>query len=347
MRKKILIIILSVVISSLVIFQGVSIIIYNAIFNHRYESATYLMSNMDDFENLERTRFEFNTKNDKKLVGYLYSTKGIEEKGLVVFAHGLGGGGQIGYLEIFNYLTQNGYYVFAYDATANDESEGKVVGGLPQGIIDLDYAINFTKTIPQIKDLPLMLMGFSWGAYSVSNVLNYQENVKGVVAISGWNESLDLVGHYSNEYAGQVSKMSLPFVRIYETIKYGKYASSNAMDAFEKTNAKIMIVHSEDDKTVPIEYGYNKYYEQFKNDDRFIFKHYENRGHGNVFYSKEGAKYYNSLKDHIEQYIDSKNNITQEEIVNFANQITDRNKLSNLLDYEMFDEIIEFYNSCL
>ena len=49
MRKKILIIILSVVISSLVIFQGVSIIIYNAIFNHRYESATYLMSNMYDF----------------------------------------------------------------------------------------------------------------------------------------------------------------------------------------------------------------------------------------------------------------------------------------------------------
>ena len=347
MRKKILIIILSVVISSLVIFQGVSIIIYNAIFNHRYESATYLMSNMDDFENLERTRFEFNTKNDKKLVGYLYSTKDVEEKGLVVFAHGLGGGGQIGYLEIFNYLTQNGYYVFAYDATANDESEGKVVGGLPQGIIDLDYAINFTKTIPQTKDLPLMLMGFSWGAYSVSNVLNYQENVKGVVAISGWNESLDLVGHYSNEYAGQVSKMSLPFVRIYETIKYGKYASSNAMDAFEKTEAKIMIVHSEDDKTVPIEYGYNKYYEQYKNDDRFIFKHYENRGHGNVFYSKEGAKYYNSLKDHIEQYIDSKNNVTQEEIVNFANQIIDRNKLSNLLDYELFDEIIEFYNSCL
>ena len=177
--------------------------------------------------------------------------------------------------------------------------------------------------------------------------MNYQENVKGVVAISGWNESLDLVGHYSNEYAGQVSKISLPFVKIYETIKYGKYASSNAMGAFEKTNAKIMIVHSEDDKTVPIEYGYNKYYEQYKNDDRFIFKHYENKGHGNVFYSKEGAKYYNSLKDHIEQYIDSKNNVTQEEIVNFANQITDRNKLSNLLDYELFDEIIKFYNSCL
>lgn len=98
------------------------------------------------------------------MVGYLYSTKDVEEKGLAVFAHCLGGGGQIVYLEIFNYLTKNGYYIFAYDATANDESEGKVVGGLPQGIIDLDYAIHFTKTINQLKDLPLMLMGFSWGS---------------------------------------------------------------------------------------------------------------------------------------------------------------------------------------
>ena len=148
---------------------------------------------MEDFDNLERTRYEFDTKNGDTLVGYLYSNKSNEEKGLVVFAHGLGGGGQRGYIDIFDYLSSNGYYVFAYDATGNDESEGKAIGGLPQGIIDLDYAINFTKTINEVKDLPLMLMGYSWGGFSVSNVLNYHDDVKAVVAIAGWNESENLI----------------------------------------------------------------------------------------------------------------------------------------------------------
>ena len=347
MKNKILKILLIFIITSLVMLQVSSIIVYEVIFNYRCTSYELLMSKMSDYKNLERTRFEFKTRNDNQLVGYLYENKNIEEKGLVVFAHGLGGGGQRGYLEIFNFLSNNGYYVFAYDATANDESQGKVVGGLPQGIIDLDYAINFTKTIGKIKDLPLMLMGFSWGAYSVSNVLNYQDDVKAVVAISGWNESLDLVKHYSNEYVGFLSDMSLPFVHVYETVKYGKYASSKAMDAFEKTSAKVMIVHSEDDETVPIKYGYDKYYEKYSKDDRFVFKHYENRGHNNVFYSEEGSKYYNSLKNYIEQYMHSSNSVTQIDIVNYANKIIDRNKLSNLLDYKLFEEIITLYNSYL
>lgn len=60
------------------------------------------------------------------LVGHLYESadESIEEKAVIVFAHGSGAGGQIGYVDIFNYMAQNGYYVFAYDATANDESEG-------------------------------------------------------------------------------------------------------------------------------------------------------------------------------------------------------------------------------
>ena len=210
MKNKLIKILIIVVVSSLVMLQVSSIVIYEVIFGRKIITDELLISNMDDYENLERTRFEFNTRFDNKLVGYLYETKDVEEKGLVVFAHGFGGGGQRGYLEIFNFLSSNGYYVFAYDATANDESEGKAIGGLPQGIIDLDYAINFTKTINEVKDLPLMLMGYSWGGFSVSNVLNYHNEVKAVVAIAGWNESENLIEYYSSDYVGPFGKLLLP-----------------------------------------------------------------------------------------------------------------------------------------
>lgn len=346
MKNKLTKILIIVVVSSLVMLQVSSIVIYEVIFGRKIITDELLISNMDDYENLERTRFEFNTRFDNKLVGYLYETKDVEEKGLVVFAHGFGGGGQRGYLEIFNFLSSSGYYVFAYDATANDESEGKVVGGLPQGIIDLDYAINFTKTLDKVKDLPLFLMGFSWGAFSVSNVLNYQDDVEAVVAIAGWNESINLVEYYSVQNAGEFTRVALPFIRLYETIKYGKYASSKAMNGFEKTNAKIMIVHSEDDDTVPIEYGYYKYLEKYGNNDRFSFKHYDHRGHGNVYYNEESVRYLNGFKNQLNTY-KKVNNPTDEELLNYIDKNLDRNKIANMLDYDLFNEILELYNSCL
>lgn len=273
-------------------------IVYNSIFNYRCETDDSVAYKMEDFDNLERTRYEFETKNSDTLVGYLYSNKYIEEKGLVVFAHGLGGGGQVGYIDIFDYLSSNGYYVFAYDATANDESEGEAIGGLPQGIIDLDYAINFTQTINEVKDLPLMLMGYSWGGFSVSNVLNYHNEVKAVVAIAGWNESENLIEYYSSDYVGPFGKLLLPFVDVHEYFKYGKYCQASAMKSFENTDAKIMIVHSQDDGTVPIEYGYDTYYEKYSSDERFTFKHYESRGHNYIFRNEQKVLDY-SLFDEI------------------------------------------------
>ncbi|WP_370631506.1 serine aminopeptidase domain-containing protein [Peptoniphilus sp. KCTC 25270] len=63
--------------------------------------------------------------------GSLYSV-GDNLKGIIIIAHGFGGGGHNSYLDCINYFAQNGYYVFAYDATGNDESEGEGVRGFPQ-----------------------------------------------------------------------------------------------------------------------------------------------------------------------------------------------------------------------
>ena len=40
-----------------------------------------------------------------------------------------------------------------------------------------------------------------------------------------------------------------------------------------------MIVHGAKDETVPIEYGYDTYYEKYGDDERFVFKRYDERTH--------------------------------------------------------------------
>ena len=199
-RKKVIAIIACalalILIAGSVALYMLAVSIYDGSFSYRCTTSEEDSFSMEDFPSLNRSRHTFASKQGQTLVGYLYEYADVTDmKGVIVFAHGLGAGGQTGYMDIFNYLSSCGYYVFAYDATANDESEGDVIGGLPQGIIDLDYAISYAQTIEQIKDLPFVLMGYSWGGMSVGNVLNYHSEVKAVVTLAGWNKSMNMIDH--------------------------------------------------------------------------------------------------------------------------------------------------------
>ena len=157
--KKILLIILCVVIVFFVAgLWYLSVAIYDENFNQRFTSDESLMFNISDFDGLQRTQYKFASNKGQMLTGYMYSF-GSGQRGIVVLAHGFGGGGHNSYMDCANYFARHGYYAFAYDATGNDESEGEGVGGLPQGVVDLDYAISFIEGSKDFGNLPIVLFG--------------------------------------------------------------------------------------------------------------------------------------------------------------------------------------------
>ncbi|MBQ5311774.1 MAG: alpha/beta hydrolase, partial [Oscillospiraceae bacterium] len=123
----------------------VSVIVYEQCFGVRYDSYEPKMLYLDDFEGLERTRYQFPSDKGQMLTGYLY-TSGDDQHGIIIIAHGFGGGGHNSYMDCADYFAKHGYYVFAYDATGCDESEGDKVGSLAQGVADLEYAISFVES---------------------------------------------------------------------------------------------------------------------------------------------------------------------------------------------------------
>lgn len=285
MTWKICIIIAVIVVVVLLVIAVVKIYrvaaaMYDEKFNYRCTTAPEDAFELSDFPGLTRERHTFASNKGQTLVGYLYQQEQtLQKKAVVVFAHGLGGGGQTGYMDMFAYLTQSGYYVFAYDATGNDESEGEVIGGLPQGVIDLDHAIDYACSIEEVRELPVVLMGYSWGGFSVVNVLNYHPEVEAVASLAGFNKSTDLIEYYGSQVAGDKAKLIVPFVTMHEYLKFGKYAFSSAMKGFAKSDCDVMIVHGKKDTVVPFEYGYGTYYEKYGDDERFTFKSYRSRGH--------------------------------------------------------------------
>ena len=79
------------------------------------------MFKVEDFEGLKCTNYKFSSDKGQMLMGYWYSA-GSKQRGIITLAHGFGGGGHNSYMDCINYFAQHGYYVFAYDATGNDES---------------------------------------------------------------------------------------------------------------------------------------------------------------------------------------------------------------------------------
>ena len=291
--KALIAILISIVVLA-ALWIGISFGLYTMYFGRRFETNTAFMNHVEAFEGLERTRYEFASDKGQTIVGYLYSS-GTEQKAIIVLAHGYGAGGHNSYLPAINYFAQNGFYVFAYDATGNDESEGKAIGGVPQGVIDLDYAISFVEESGNFPDLPIGLFGHSWGGYSVSNVLTYHPEVEAVIECSGPNSSSDLVEGGGTKIIGPVVKGLMPVIKVYERAKYGDYATNSALIGFASTDAEIMVVHSSDDNIVPIEYGYDIYYDAFKDDPRFTFIRLDGKGHNQFLNVDNNRELYESF----------------------------------------------------
>ena len=353
-KKVAIIVLLSVIVLLLIGWWAFCVMMYNENFNVRCDSYEPLMLRTEDFDLLECKEYSFFSDNGQKLAGYLYNV-GDNQHGIVVIAHGFGGGGHNSYMDVANYFASNGYYVFAYDVTGCDKSEGEGVGGVPQGVIDLDHAISFVEDNNEIPELPIMLFGHSWGGYCVCNALNYHPEVKAVIECSGFNSSSDMFESGGKSQAGNVIYAMTPFIKIHECFKYGKYASNTAMNGFENTDASILVLHSADDNVIGIEYGYDKYYEKYKDDPRFTFIRFEDRGHNEVFNNPDNT-YKDEFNAEFDKWLESldydykaeeNKERFKEDKAKYTTENLDHAKWSTRLDEELFVQFLDFYNTAI
>lgn len=311
--------------------------VYDKMFNHHFYRNKDLTFSLEDFPNLIRIKQKFKSGNNT-LIGYIYADKTMQNRGIFVFCHGYGGGGHHCYLDLINQICKRGYLVFGYDATANDESDGEIIKGFTQGYIDADKAISYIENKKEFKDLPLYVMGHSWGAYSSSCAIGNHKRIKGLIAFSGFNSATTIFKANGEKYAGKQANDFMIYVNTYEKLLFGDKSKVTAIDSFKKSKAKIVIVHSKDDMTVPIEAGLNIYKKEFKNDKRFKFITLLDRGHGTVYYTLEGRRYYEDIQKKYQKIIKDDELNKDDEM----NKIMSREKYNNLIDEKLLDKCLRF-----
>lgn len=350
-NKKALRITLISLLAFLIVFSIVSMIVVKSMYDKQFPKTTaaeyYAYLSYEDVESsYPRTLVQFES-GENTLQGYIYGE--TNNKGLVVIAHGLGGGA-ISYLPETLYFVDHGWRVFIYDCTGSYASEGKSTKGLPQSVLDLNAALGYVKSNNSFDNLPIMLFGHSWGGYAVTAILNFDYDITAVASVAGYNSPMGILLEQAKGMLGFFAYMEYPYEWAYQTMLFGKDAKINAVDGINKSqNTAVMIIHGDNDKTINY-------------DGASIISHREEILNPNVIYKTCSTENHNGHSDLLKSeasrlYVEQKNKEYKEIYDNYNGDIPKELKdqfYSNIdkfktseLDADFMNDINNFFESKL
>lgn len=256
------------------------------------ENLKYLKAK--NFDNLNARPVDFKSDKGQTLNGFLYSNAKVETyKALVVFSHGMGAG-HLAYTTEINFFAQKGYLVLAYDNTGTCASEGNKINGFAQGIIDLKFALEFVKEREDLKDMPIILAGHSWGAYSACNVSAIVEDasIKGIVAFSPFNSMNKLIRDIAKSQTKVNLSILSPFFDLINLIKFGKTGVLRTCDTINSNSIPTLVMHGGNDMQVTIKNSPVGRPNRIKDNENARTVLYESKFH-NVYLAKDAEQYLN------------------------------------------------------
>lgn len=257
-------------------------------FTHQYHFGTRVVHQNNYYEYLQdkypsftRDIVHFSSNEGQVLEGaFFYKEDLIEPHALLVWVHGMKVNYE-NYLAEIQYFTEKGYLVFTFNNTGVDTSEGESLKGLIQAPLDLQHALEYLYTIQELETIPQILIGHSWGGFSVATVsqLPLSRPVDGIVTLAGFWRNINVIEDIANYYVGDVIKLLVPFLTLYENYLFSENAHLNGIAGLENTTAPVLMIHSKDDVIVRYDNNFLYYYENFKENPRFTFSTYEEAGH--------------------------------------------------------------------
>lgn len=294
----------------------------------------------EDFEGLSARPIEFKSNKNQTIRGNIYTYKDIKEfKSLIVFCHGMGAG-HLSYTTEINTLAKAGYMVLSYDNTGTCTSEGKGLNGLFQAVIDLKYALKFVEENEELSKYEVKLVGHSWGAYTVCQVLQFNANVKAVVSLSSFDNSADLICNSMKAETNANFAFIKPFLNIVNFLSFGRKAIKETSKVLENTKVPVLLLHGDLDTSVPLAnspISKENLISKNKNIKTII---YENKYH-NVYQTRDSEKYLNSVFGKISELNKKyKGKAPAEEISKVYSNI-DYKKITEE-DEEVMNTIIDF-----
>lgn len=267
------------------LFKMIEKVYRNSVYKRADGDGSIFYFSVADFDGLKQRPLVFQSSMGHKMQGYFYWYENCVQGRIILFEHGMGSGHR-GYMKEIERIARHGYLVFAYDHTGCMESGGETTGGFVQSLIDLNDAITALKQDVNYKNADISVVGHSWGGFSTLNIAALQPEVTHLVAMAGFVSVPNMLNQLFDGRLSGVAK------RLYAKEKAANpdYIDRDAVSALKATDAKVLILHSKDDKVVSFEKQFLVMKEALSDRSNITFAEVEGKGH-NPNYTKEAVAY--------------------------------------------------------
>ena len=278
-----------------------------------------------------------------RLQGYYYPAKA--KKGLTVVCHGIHSGAD-DYLPIVEYMVNAGYSVFSFDYKGTYDSDGGSTVGMCESLVDLDHALDYIESCREFDNLPITLIGHSWGGYAVASVLPLHKRVVSCATIAAPNSGYTLILEKGEQYGGQLASKGIPevFLNVYQKILFGKYTQFDAVKGINSTNIPVLVAHGDKDNVIDI--GRQAIFAHKSEIRQGNVQYYcatgVQGGHNTIWHSKTSANYQSALQSEMKSVKKSKS-MPDEQKIAFFDGIDHR--LYSEVNAELFEKIVEMFDS--
>ena len=295
-----------------------------------------------------RLNVEFHS-GENILQGYIYGLENENPKALLVFSHGITVGHEM-YINSLMWFVEQGYLVFAYDATGSCTSEGSGTVGLVQSALDLHNALLFAEQCERFEGLPVFLLGHSWGGYAVAAVQNFDHNIQAAISVSGYADPVEMLelGAELNTRMPNFAKAMTPFIWGYNKATFGEYSSLNAVDGINRSGIPNLIVHGELDDYVDFYRAsiFSKQESITNPNAEFYAVSSPYANHENLWRGDEGNAYMLNFRQKLAELAEAYHGDELEEQLDKLYAQADR-ELTNQVNLEMLQRFDQFYQKNL
>ena len=199
----------------------------------------------EDFPGLAAHGYSFPAGAGHALKGYFYHYADPIPGRLVVFDHGMGDGHRA-YMREIERLCRAGFLVFSYDHTGCMESGGESTNGFATSLSDLDACMKALEGENALSDRKISVIGHSWGGFSTMNISALHPQITHVVSMSGFATVEKIV---SQNFAGILKPYRKTILDL-ERRSNPRYVDFDAAQSLLDTQAKVLLIYSDDDKIV-------------------------------------------------------------------------------------------------